>query len=250
MIASLLMALSIANQALFPHPALFAEQHTAVWARAYERALYAEMRHNFEQAGAEVEEAVDRMDTPNDKGIAETKSTASDTQPTEVCDQTEASESAYGQGCVGVEAAEEPVPETTAEVVSAVTPLYQVDGYVPNTDLQTYLYNRLCEQGIPWFMPYAVCLIAQESTWNPMAQNKNGEDFGLLQYKLRFVPWMDWTNPYQQIDYFVAQMANRAAAGCTVSDMISRHYASDYGEYCQKYVDDVMSHSNTLVQIR
>ena len=65
MIASLLMALSIANQALFPHPALFAEQHTAVWARAYERALYAEIRSNFEQEGKTVEEADDRMDAPH-----------------------------------------------------------------------------------------------------------------------------------------------------------------------------------------
>lgn len=136
-------------------------------------------------------------------------------------------------------------------VVPAETPLYAVDGYVPDVNLQEYLYNRLAEHDIEWFMPYAVCLIAQESSWNPVAENANGLDKGLLQYRIELVPWMDWRNPYQEIDYFVSQMANRANnLGCTVSDMISRHNVSDFCPYNQAYVDAVMSHSGSLVKAR
>ena len=138
-----------------------------------------------------------------------------------------------------------------AEEQSSATPLFQVDGYVPDAGLQEYLYNRLAEHGIEWFMPYAVCLIAQESSWNPLAENGNGLDKGLLQYRISLVPWMDWRNPYQEIDYFVSQMSNRANnLGCTVSDMISRHNVSDFCPYNQSYVDAVMSHSGSLVKVR
>lgn len=140
---------------------------------------------------------------------------------------------------------------TADAVVPAETPIYQVDGYVPDVNLQEYLYNRLAEHGIEWFMPYAVCLIAQESSWNPLVENVNGLDKGLLQYRIGLVPWMDWRNPYQEIDYFVSQMANRANnLGCTVSDMISRHNVSDFCPYNQAYVDAVMSHSGSLVRVR
>ena len=136
-------------------------------------------------------------------------------------------------------------------VIPAETPIYQVDGYIPDVNLQEYLYSRLAEHGIEWFMPYAVCLIAQESSWNPLAENGNGLDKGLLQYRISLAPWMDWRNPYQEIDYFVSQMSNRANnLGCTVSDMISRHNVSDFCPYNQAYVDAVMSHSGSLVKVR
>ena len=245
MIASLLMALSIANQALFPHPALFAEQHTAVWARAYERALYAEMRHNLEQERAKVEEAQADMAEPLTEAAFERVPEAQDTSSTEIPHETELVAETEWENC-----GETVSTYATEEVVTKVTPLYSVDGYVPNTDLQTYLYNRLCEQGIPYFMPYAVCLIAQESTWNPLAQNPNGRDKGLLQYRVEYYPGLDWSNPYAEIDLFAAQMGNRARVGKTVSEMISAHNQSDYGPYCQSYVDAVMQHANTLAQIR
>ena len=108
----------------------------------------------------------------------------------------------------------------------------------------------LSEQNIAYFMPYAMMIMYQESKLDIYAENPNGRDKGLLQYRVEYVPWMDWRNPYQQIDYFVAQMANRAKNGKTVSEMISAHNQSDYGPYCQGYVDAVMQHSNTLVQIR
>ena len=116
--------------------------------------------------------------------------------------------------------------------------------------MQTYLYQRLTEAGIGYFMPYAVCLIAQESDWNPLAENKNGLDKGLLQYRTSFWPTLEWWNPVAETDIFVQQMANRAARGLTVSQMISAHNQSDWGPYCQEYVDAVMQHAERLVRIR
>ncbi len=146
--------------------------------------------------------------------------------------------------------AETAVVESTIPRVESVLPLYTVDGYLPDVGLQEYLYSRLAEHGIEWFFPYCVCLIAQESSWNTLAENPNGRDKGLLQYRIEYVPWMNWQDPFQQIDYFVQQMANRANAGCTVSDMISRHNVSDWGSYNQAYVDAVMSHSRSLTKVR
>ena len=139
---------------------------------------------------------------------------------------------------------------TEMETVPQPSPLYQVDGYVPDVGLQEYLYSRLAEHGIEWFMPYAVCLIAQESSWNPLAVNPNGRDKGILQYRVEFHDGLDWTNPCAEIDLFVQQMANRAMSGKTVSEMISSHMMSDYGDYNQAYVDAVMSHSGSLVKVR
>lgn len=143
-----------------------------------------------------------------------------------------------------------PVVESVGTSVEVAKPLYAVNGAVLDPGIQEYLYTRLAESGIPWFMPYAVLIAYGESRFNTLAENPNGRDKGLFQYRVEYVPWINWQNPYEQIDYFVAQMANRVNIGCTVSDMISRHNVSDYGSYNQGYVDYIMSEAGNLVQIR
>lgn len=229
--------------ALFPASDGGGKSLYQLWMESYEKYLYAQMAENFERERNE--QAASEESVLGHNLCGETCEGTTESGSEVATERTD-------EGLPTV-AATETIPlqeDVPTEQVVLTTPLYMVDGYVPDENLQTYLYTQLCNSGIGYFFPYAVCLIAQESTWNPMARNANGEDFGLLQYKLRFVPWMDWTNPYQQIDYFVAQMANRSARGLTVSQMISCHMMSDYGEYNQSYVDAVMSHSNTLVQIR
>lgn len=246
----LIIGLVVAVMALFPGSAGEGGLNLRAWMEAYETRLYEQMEANFEREKAET--------------VTSEPKNAVSQQNMEVNDEQTASEETQDVLADGrlseefVEVLPQSVPEETAasrpEVVvpepQEVTPLYQVDGYIPDQGLQTYLYQRLCDHGIGYFMPYAVCLIAQESTWNPMAENRNGRDKGLLQFRVEYVPWMDWRNPYQQIDYFVAQMANRAKNGKTVSEMISAHNQSDYGPYCQEYVSIVMSHEAGLVRIR
>ena len=221
----LLCSLVVAVLALFPASDDAVADLYHRWMRSYEMHLMAQIEENFRNEQKAGEEA--KRDEHEEPAVLEEH------------DQSHAP---------SVPAMEASTPVENESTI--VTPLYQVDGYVPDEALQTYLHQKLCEAGIGWFFPYSICLIAQESTWNPLAENPNGEDKGLLQYKIKFVPWMDWRNPYVQIDYFVAQMANRSAAGCTVSVMISRHNTSDYGEYNQVYVDAVMQHSTTLIKIR
>ena len=106
-----------------------------------------------------------------------------------------------------------------------------------------YLYDALDGQGIAWWCPYAIAQIFQESRWNPKAENKNGLDKGLLQYRITY--WNTETmgdifDYRAQINRYVGQTANRLRAGCSIEETISRHMMSDWGEFNAKYVADVM----------
>ena len=203
----------------------------------YEAKLHMQMWSNFEVENEQETSEEIIGDSIHPEGTENIPETSSETQGQ---DSTSVAE---------VETNQESEPPEDA-VVPAETPLYKVDGYVPDVTLQEYLYNRLAENGIEWFMPYAVCLIAQESSWNPLAVNPNGRDKGILQYRVEFHDGLDWTNPCAEIDLFVQQMANRAMSGKTVSEMISTHMMSDWGDYNQAYVDAVMNHSGSLVRVR
>lgn len=113
------------------------------------------------------------------------------------------------------------------------------------------MYQRLADHGIEWFMPYAVMMAYQESQFDCTAVNQsNGIDCGLFQFRAPYYEGQDIFNPYEQIDIFTEQMANRANSGRTVSEMISAHNVSDYGGYNQTYVDQVLSHSNNLREVK
>lgn len=127
--------------------------------------------------------------------------------------------------------------------------LFSVDGRVLRPELQTYLYTRLSEQGIEWFMPYSIMIAYQESHFDIYAENRNGLDKGLFQYRITYYPGEDILDPYEQIDIFVQQMAHRAEIGCDVYEMISRHMESDYGSYNHNYVATVLSHEKNLREV-
>ena len=147
---------------------------------------------------------------------------------------------------------ETPVEEpTTVETAPQPSPLFQVDGQMLDQAIQEYLYTRLCNSGIEWFMPYAICQIYQESRFDIYAVNpQNGLDCGLLQFRSTYWGEGDIFNPYLQIDVYIRLMTNRARNGKTVSEMISCHMMSDYGSYNQEYVDQVTQWLERLVQIR
>ena len=130
------------------------------------------------------------------------------------------------------------------------TPLYTVNGEMLDENIQNYLFAKLCEQDIGWFMPYAILIAYQESRYDIYAVSPNGRDQGLFQYRTEYYPGLNPFDPYQEIDLFVSQMAARAAAGCTTAEMISRHMMSDYGEYYQVYVDQVMQWEATLQRVQ
>lgn len=142
--------------------------------------------------------------------------------------------------------------ETSAQEYNG-TPLYGIveptGVNVLDESIQVFMYTELSKYGLEWFMPYAIMIAYQESRFNPRAENPNGIDKGLLQYRIKYYPGSDIFNPYEQITIFCQQMSNRANIGCSVYEMISRHNTSDYGTYNQAYVNEVMQHEGNLIRI-
>lgn len=110
-------------------------------------------------------------------------------------------------------------------------------------DLEDYLRGQLAVNGAEWFYPYAWCQVMQESNWNPWAENANGQDKGLLQFRAQF--WQEPESifdPYAQIRRYVREVTARINAGLSVEEVISRHYTSDYvTEVNWEYVNHVLS---------
>lgn len=165
-----------------------------------------------------------------------------------------------------VDGANPTVQESGSEVISASrtseqspvetvqgqedTVIYSVNGETLNPDIQEYLYQRLSDYQLEWFMPYAVMIAYQESKFDIYAVNpSNHVDCGLFQFRSYYYPGQDIFNPYEQIDIFCELMGNRAKMGCDLYEMISRHMMSDYGEYNADYVSTVLSHERGLAVI-
>jgi len=96
--------------------------------------------------------------------------------------------------------------------------------------------------GIGWWYPYACAQIEQESHWDPWAENANGQDKGLLQFRLCY--WMEPEDIFDvnaQIRKYTQQVAARINAGLSVEEIISRHITSDYvTEINWEYVNAVL----------
>ena len=219
------------------------------WMAEYERFLMDQIAENFRQA-----EEVGKYEQKTSEEIQEETPSAGsgngDAPVESDAGRNEAvAESVSPDPGPGLPEAGTPVaPETESPV--PIIPIYSVNGAVLAEDLQAYLYNRLCAAGIGWFYEYALLIAYQESNFDPLAENKNGRDKGLFQYRVEYYPGLDWRNPYAEADVFIQQMANRAYAGRTIAEMISAHNQSDWGPYCQEYVSIVMSWEQTLQRIR
>lgn len=246
-----LIGIITAVMVLFPASDSGGKSLYQLWMESYEKYLYAQMAENFEREERERNAEICQNPAESEVSIEQTASeevAVTNFAETIIDETSQQSSSAPIETRTEIIAVSE--VETVVESSPPVYPLYAVNGAVLSEEIQLYLFQRLTEQNIAYFMPYAMMICYQESKLDIYAENPNGRDKGLLQYRVEYVPWMDWRNPYQQIEYFAAQMANRAAAGCTVSEMISRHNTSDYGLYNQSYVDAVMQWESTLVRIR
>ena len=136
---------------------------------------------------------------------------------------------------IGVAEVETGVPSVPSEQVSA-----------PGKDIYGLLRSYLDAAGIGWWYPYAVAQMTQESHCNPWAENTNGLDKGLFQYRITY-----WTEPESifdvnaQIRKYTQQVSARLASGLSIEETISRHYTSDYCPGINwEYVNHVLSWMN------
>lgn len=150
---------------------------------------------------------------------------------------------------------EEPAEEPKSE---PLPPLYTVDGYTIPAYLQDYLREELRAAGIEWFMPHAICQIYGESRGDLYAQNPNGQDKGILQYRLQYwpavsakygVPYTDIYNAFAQFHVYAQQQAERFNRSESLDSVISLHYTSEYGPYDAAYVTYIRGYERTLQEV-
>ena len=118
-------------------------------------------------------------------------------------------------------------------------------------DILIELKARLIAYNIEWWLPIAEAQMFQESHCNTYAENRNGLDKGVYQYRVTYwsavcvqheLPAETSIFDYKaQIAIYASDTARRLRSGCSVEETISRHMTSDY---CQaintKYVNDVL----------
>lgn len=150
--------------------------------------------------------------------------------------ESQTSEEARTDGCREDHEADredtEPEPvseEAETEVETAVSTLYRISGKTIDEGIQVLLHHHLEENGIGWMFELSLCQIFQESGGNRWAENKNGLDKGILQYRTTY-----WTEPESifdveaQIRKYSQEMAARFNSGLSTDEAISRHNTSDY----------------------
>lgn len=191
-----------------------------------------------DEGGIDEQEASEEIElwsgvSGRETGVVYSVSTAPDTggaSVTEICETWVAETVAYETESQGTE---DIVGTAPVEECGAI-------------DIYGHLRRQLAVAGIEWWYPYAVAQMTQESHCNPWAENPNGLDKGLFQYRITY-----WTEPESifdisaQIRVYVGQVSARLAAGLSIEETISRHYTSDYVTTVNwQYVNDVLRWMN------
>ena len=134
--------------------------------------------------------------------------------------------------------------ETESQATAETVGVQSVESEPVSIDIPTLLQQSLDAAGIGWWYPYAMAQMTQESHGNPWAENPNGLDKGLFQFRITY-----WTEPESifdisaQIRVYTRQVQARLEAGLSIEETISRHYTSDFvTEVNWEYVNLVLSH--------
>lgn len=146
-----------------------------------------------------------------------------------------------------VEPYAETVAQQTETATEETTVCTEADATEGTDALEMTVFDILRSQleaaGIGWWYPYAVAQMTQESQCNPYAENPNGLDKGLFQYRITY-----WDQPESifdanaQIRKYVGEVKARIFAGLSIEEVISRHYTSDYVTGVNwEYVSHVLS---------
>lgn len=142
--------------------------------------------------------------------------------------------------------------ETVQEAVPHTAKVFAVNGETLNPELQALLYDALDRHGIGYFFEIACVQCYQESHFNVWAENPNGRDKGILQYRLQYWDWNrgDIFDPAAQFELYAEQMAARLNAGLSAEECISRHNTSDFVTAVNwEYVGQVKQHLANLREV-
>lgn len=183
-------------------------------------------------------------ETEADATQPETEETAAEVQA-EILPEADPEETVPEAGEQPVNGPEDIEPEPETEAAAPVR-----DTLGCPEEILIELRARLTAYGIEWWEPYALAQMFQESRFGIYVENRNGLDKGLIQYRVTYWSAMcsqhgldpatsifDWK---AQLNIYVQDTARRLGSGCSVQETISRHMMSDYGPYCETYVNDVM----------
>lgn len=132
-------------------------------------------------------------------------------------------------------------------------PIYRIAGESIDADLQRLLYHYLSEAGIEYWYTGALAQMFQESHCRQYAENPNGLDKGIYQFRTTYWNWSDGDifDVDAQIRRYVSEMAARFNAGLSVDEAISRHKTSDYVTTIDwTYVGHVKQWLNQMEAIR
>lgn len=166
--------------------------------------------------------------------------------------ETEADKTEYKTEAEETSALETEVEVTetsTEEIVVKETLLCSLgyDGvkYEMSENLVSALIEELDENGISWFLPFAVAECWQESAFGKYTVSFDGKDIGLFQYRAKF--WddhclkavgetgLDINDPVTQIRVYCAEMGKRINGGMSIEEAISCHYSGG-NYYAEEYV--------------
>ena len=109
-------------------------------------------------------------------------------------------------------------------------PIYRIAGEDVDEDLQFALYEALAAEGIEYWYEGALAQMFQESHGKRYAENPNGLDKGVMQFRITYWNWSDGDifDVNAQFRRYAREMASRFGTGLSVDEAISRHKTSDY----------------------
>jgi len=139
--------------------------------------------------------------------------------------------------------------ETDAEHTEedVVRTVYTVNGEAIDDELYEYIRVTLSSMNLSHLMPYVLCQIYQESRFDIYAEALNGQDKGILQFRLRYWDFEDGDifDPYAQIRVYLGRIKDKTDKGYDIYQIISDHYTGGV-EYNSEYVADVLQWMETI----
>lgn len=142
--------------------------------------------------------------------------------------QPGSNESIYGCGVEDRRSSDGGDPENDRD--SEESRLYMISGELIDPEIQRKLYRALEAEGIEYWYEGALCQMFQESHGQVYAENPNGLDKGLYQFRISYWDWStgDIFDVDAQLSRYASEMAARFNAGLSTNEAISRHKTSDY----------------------